>query len=73
MVKMRYLGPGHQCRMKLKRAYVDLRDEADSCQPLGPQYNTIIGLMRQIDQTHRDLFGAPVASPAPAHTAGEGS
>lgn len=67
MVKMRYLGPGHACSMKLRRAFVDLRDEADSCRPLGDEYKTIIALMRQIDETHQKLFGKPVADPAAHH------
>lgn len=68
MVKMNYLGPGHECSMKLRRAFVDLRGEADRCRPLGDEYKTIIALMRQIDETHQKLFGKPVAEPGAHHS-----
>ena len=67
MVRMNYLGPDHVCSMTLRRAFVDLRDAADKCRPLGDDYKTIAALMRQIDETHQKLFGRPVAEPAGHH------
>ncbi len=69
MVVVRYLGPDHSTRMKLRRAYIDLRVESDRCRPLGPEYQTIIALMRQIDATCQALFGEPVAEGGVCHSA----
>ena len=69
MVKVTYLGPGVACRMKLRRAYTDLHAERLRCRPLGPEYDSITGLMEQIDAAHRTLFGEPAAEPMPRHVA----
>lgn len=69
MVKVNYLGPGFQCRMKLRRAYSDLHAERLRCRPLGPDYDAITALMVQIDITHRALFGEPATEPMRGHVA----
>lgn len=72
MTRVSYTGPGVECRMKLRRAYSDLHAERMKCRPLGPEYEAVVGLMGQIDETHRALFGAPVSDPMPCHVANPG-
>lgn len=69
MVKVRYLGPDHFTRMKLRRAYIDLREESGKCRPMGPEYQAITALMGQIDATCRELLGEPVAEGGVCHSA----
>lgn len=59
--------------MKLRRAYADLFAERMRCRPLGPEFDAIDLLMRQIDGTYRVLFGVPLAEPDRQHVANPGS
>jgi len=72
MVKRNYLGPSHECSMKLRRAYLDLRVELGSCRPLGPEYKAVEAVLGQINETHRLLFKTPCATSLPAHETGPG-
>ena len=63
MVRMRYLGPGHECRATLKRAYLDLEQQLRQCRPFKADYLTLTALLEQIGEAHQKLFNEPVRPP----------